>query len=138
MILEDRGVKTEAFINLQDAVKARIYLSKTSLENFKCLLKEHSLGSKFHLPFILEQLYMLGLDFKDNNEKRAIRNTIFERLLRYSMSHSLRQVKFKARIPVPRSYQLVGVADEGQAYIQEGANPDDVFTLKEGRIFGTI
>jgi RNA-dependent RNA polymerase len=36
------------------------------------------------------------------------------------MNHSFREVKFKARIPVPQSYQLVGVADEGQAYINEG------------------
>jgi hypothetical protein len=45
-------------------------------------------------------------------------------------------MKFKARIPVPRSYQLVGVADEGRAYINEGAQPDKVFTLREKEIYG--
>jgi RNA-dependent RNA polymerase len=54
------------------------------------------------------------------------------------MNHSLREVKFKARIPVPKSYQLVGVADEGQAYIKEGVNEEDVFTLGEGRIYGAF
>ena len=34
-------------------------------------------------------------------------------------------------------YQLVGVADEGRAYINEGAK-DDVFTLKEGFVYGTF
>jgi hypothetical protein len=37
-------------------------------------------------------------------------------------------VKFKAK---PESYQTVGVADEGQTYINEGEDPDKVFTLKE-------
>jgi RNA-dependent RNA polymerase len=138
MVLEDRGVKKETLIDLQDAKKALIYLSRDSLENFIDLLKSESLGGKFHLPFILEQLSVLGLDFKDSRDKKAIGSAFFGRLLRFSMSHSLRQMKFKARIPVPRSYQLVGVADEGQAYINEGANPDDVFTLGEGRIYGTI
>lgn len=55
-------------------------------------------------------------------------------MVRDSMNHSLREMKFKARIPVPRSYQLVGVADEGHAYIKEGARPDKVFTLGEKQI----
>jgi hypothetical protein len=54
------------------------------------------------------------------------------------MDHSLRGVKFKARIPVPKSYQLVGVAGEGQAYIKEGVNEEDVFTLGSGMIYGAF
>ena len=45
-------------------------------------------------------------------------------------------MKFKARIPVPHSYQLVGVADEGQAYIKEGVDPANIFTLHEKEIYG--
>ena len=37
----------------------------------------------------------------------------FERLLRFSLNHSLRDIKFKPRIPVPKSYHLVGVVVEG-------------------------
>jgi hypothetical protein len=33
---------------------------------------------------------------------------------------------------------LVGVADEGRAYIQEGVDEDHVFTLKPGTIYGTF
>jgi RNA-dependent RNA polymerase len=54
------------------------------------------------------------------------------------MNHSLCEVKFKARIPVPKSYQLIGVADEGQASIKEGVNEEDVFTLGTGRIYGAF
>jgi RNA-dependent RNA polymerase len=139
MALEDRGVDKETFLDLQEKAKALIYHSKDSLENFSKLLTKYNLGGSFHLEFILEQLSKLGLDFKDGTDKKAIEGAFFERLVRYSMNHSLREVKFKARIPVPDSYQLVGVADEGQAYIEEGiASEDDVYTLEPGKIYGAF
>ena len=138
MALEDRGVDKEIFIKLQEKAKASIYRSSDSLERFSHLLTKHNLAGKFRLAFILEQLSKLGLDFRDKNEKKAIGSAFFERLLRFSMNHSLREVKFKARIPVPNSYQLVGVADEGRAYIKEGVKEEDVFTLGPGRIFGAF
>jgi len=138
MVLEDRDVRKEAFINLQEAAKAEVFLSEDSLTNFRRLLKSHGLGNKFHLSFILEQLYLLGLDLKNNAGERAIESAFVGRLLRCSMVHALREIKFKARIPVPNSYQLVGVADEGQAYIRDGMDPEDVFTLPENHIYGTI
>ena len=136
MVLDNRGVKTQAFLDLQEEAKASIYLSSTSLKEFRNQLVKHGLGSKFHLAFILEHLNKLGLDFKDNVDNKTIKSAFFERLVRYSMNHSLREVKYKARIPIPNSYQLVGVADEGRAYINEGAKEEDVFTLKEGFIYG--
>ena len=138
MALEDRGVEKDTFMDLQEMAKAKIYLSSDSLEKFRELLRDHGLGGKYHLGFIIEQLLKVGLDFKDGNNKKAIKSAFFERLLRFSIHHSLRAVKYKARIPVPKSYQLVGVADEGRAYINEGVNEDEVFTLKPGTIYGTF
>jgi len=136
MALEDLGVRKEAFMDLQEAAKRRIYLAGDSLPMFAGLLKSHGLGDKFRLAFVLEQLFKVGLDFKDHFHKKEIRSAFLGRLVRDSMNHSLREVKFKARIPVPHSYQLVGVADEGQAYIKEGEDPAKVFTLKEKEIYG--
>jgi RNA-dependent RNA polymerase len=136
MALDNRGVSKDAFLELQENAKRDIYLARDSLDKFKILLARHNLGGKFCLPFILEQLNKLGLDLKDNAKKKAIRSAFFERLLRYAMNHSLREVKFKARIPIPESYQLVGVADEGRAYSNECVKEEDVFTLKEGFIYG--
>ena len=138
MALEDRGVERETFMDLQERAKADVYHSRDSLKNFLKLLQDHGLGYKFHLSFILEQLIKLKLDFKASTDKKAIKSAFVERLLRFSIHHSLREVKFKARIPVPDSYQLVGVADEGRAYIKEGEDEDRVFVLKPGQIFGTF
>ncbi|KAI9446032.1 RdRP-domain-containing protein [Lactarius indigo] len=118
-----------------EEAKARIYLARDSLKVFASLLRSQTLGVKYHLPFILEQLIKLGLDFRDYLDKEAICSAFLGRLVRDSMNHSLRQMKFKAQIPVPHSYQLVGVADEGRAYINEGAQPDKVFTLGEKQIY---
>lgn len=136
MALEDRGVKKEAFIDLMEAAKAKIYMSSDSLTNFTEQLRDHSMGGQYRLSSIFEQLDRLGLDFRSGFNKTAIGRRFFESLLRYSMNHSLREVKFKARIPVPKSFQLVGVADEGRAYIDEGLREEDVFTLSPGRIYG--
>ena len=73
---------------------------------------------------------MLGLDFKDALSLGASFGSLWT-------TPSVKS-KFKARIPVPDSYQLVGVADEGQAYIEEDIDKDDVFTLEPGRIYGTF
>ena len=138
MALEDRGVEKDTFVALQEETKRKIYTGGDSLENFSGLLEEYYLGGKFHLGFVLQQLLKLGLDFKDGTDKKAIKSAFFQRLLHFSIHHSLREVKFKARIRVPKSYQLVGAADEGRAYINEGVSEDDVYTLKPGTIYGAF
>ena len=138
MALEDRGVKKGAFIDLMEVAKTKIYTSSDSLAKFTEQLSDHGMGGQYRLSFIFEQLDRLGLDLKSGLNKTAIGRPFFESLLRYSMNHSLREVKFKARIPVPKSYQLVGVADEGRAYINEGLREEDVFTLPSGRIYGAL
>ena len=138
MALEDRGAKKSAFIDLLEIAKAKIYISSDSMKNFAEQLRDQSMGGQYGLPFIIKQLTHLGLDFRAGINKTAIGRPFFESILRYSIRHSLREVKFKARIPVPNSYQLVGVSDEGRAYINEGLEEDDVFTLKPGRIYGAF
>jgi RNA-dependent RNA polymerase len=132
MALEDLGIQAGALMDIQDSVKARI----DSLEDIAGLLKSYSIGGSFRLVFILDQLAKLGLGPRDTFDKMAFGNAFIGRLLRDSAHHILRELKYKTQIPVSRSYQLVGVADEGRAYIREGVDPDTVFTLKEGFIYG--
>ncbi len=136
MALEDLGIQAGAFMDIQDSVKARISSASDSLEDITGLLKTYSIGGSFHLAFILDQLTKLGLGPRDTFDKMAFGNAFLGRLLRGSAHHMLRELKYKTEMPVSRSYRLVGVADEGQAYIREGVDPDTVFTLKEGFIYG--
>src|ERR1700759_1665723 len=106
MILEDRGVSKEAFIELQELAKRDVYTACDSLADFRKLLKANNLGNKFHVAFILEQLSLLGLDLTDRDGKKVIGNALFGRLLRYAINDTLRKMKHRARIPVPNSYQL--------------------------------
>ena len=136
MALEDLGIQTGALMDLQDSVKARISSASDSLEDITGLLKTYSIGGSFHLAFVLGRLNKLGLGPRDTFDTMAFGNAFLGRLLRDSAHYMLRELKYKTQIPVSRSYQLVGVADEGQAYIREGVDPDTVFTLKEGFIYG--
>jgi RNA-dependent RNA polymerase len=136
MALEDLGVKADALIDLQDVAKGLISSANDSLEGITGLLKTYTIGGPFRLAFIFDQLTKLGLGPRDTFNKTAFENAFLGRLLRGLAYHILRELKYEARIPVPRSYQLVGVADEGQAYIREGMDPGTVFTLKEGFIYG--
>ncbi|KAI0029220.1 RdRP-domain-containing protein [Vararia minispora EC-137] len=139
MVLEDRGVDKNAFIELQELAKMQVYTAQDSLPNFRNFLRASNLGLKFHLPFILEQLYLLGLDLTDRDGKRVLGNNLMGRLLRYGINNVLRDIKHRARIPVPKSYQLVGVADEGTTYVKEGHSKNgDIFTLKPGNIYACI
>ena len=136
MTLEDREVRLQAFLDLQEKAKASVYMASDSLANFRQLLRDTGLGLKFRVPFILERLEKLGLDFKPTKKMKAIDNPFLDRLVRYTTTHALRDMKYRARIRVPNSYLLVGVADEGQAYIQEGLDAESVLTLEQGQIFG--
>jgi RNA-dependent RNA polymerase len=136
MALEDRGVTKDTFIELQELAKQHVYTAQDSILSFHLFSRQNNLGGKYHLGFVLECLDLLGLDITATAGKRVIGNALFARLLRYSINSVLRNMKHRARIPVPNSFQLVGVADEGQMYIQEGMDPKDVFTLKPTQIFG--
>lgn len=141
MVLEDRGVPLDAFIKLQEKAKESIFTAQDSIANFVAFLRASRLGNDFHISFILGQLAskLFGLDLLDNSRDdvtATIDNPFLGRVLRSAINSRLRDLKHKAQIPVPGAYKLVGVADEGQAYIQEGLDPSSVFTLKGWEIYG--
>jgi RNA-dependent RNA polymerase len=105
-----------------------------SIEHFRAILRQHSLGIEFRVNKVMDHLNKLGLDLTDQNNATVINDPFLARLRRVVMNHVLRDIKHKGRIPVPKSYQLVGVADEGPAYKAKGL--ENVFILPEGQIFG--
>ncbi|KAK1227232.1 hypothetical protein PQX77_009776 [Marasmius sp. AFHP31] len=140
-ILEGQGVKTEAFETLVDRAVADVYGVDDSLSKSSTFMRDHSLGGKFNLSWILSQLEQMKCCI-GREEDRPSRDHVnidypFLRQLReVARMHVLREIKHQARIPVPDSYLLVGVADEGPVYEKEGHK--DVYVLPEGHIYACV
>jgi RNA-dependent RNA polymerase len=135
MFLEDLGVKRESFERLQDEAVADARTIHNSIESFCRILDMHNLGGKYHLSYTLKRLKERhGLDLHPQNDVPGVDNQFLQQVREVAMVTVLRDIKHGARIPVPESYLLVGVADEGPAYEMNGHK--DVFTLGEGQIYG--
>ncbi|KAF7322454.1 RNA-dependent RNA polymerase [Mycena chlorophos] len=136
MALEDRHVRQEAFMKLQDFAIADARTIDDGIMQFRNFLRNHSLGSPYRLSFILERLEKLGLDLKPTLRMPGIDNPWFSQLRQVSMNNVLHDIKHGARIPIPESHLLVGIADEGPAYKKRGL--ENVYELPPGKIYACI
>ncbi|TCD64916.1 hypothetical protein EIP91_003452 [Steccherinum ochraceum] len=137
MILEDRGVQKASFMRLQNDAISDIHTASDTLEQAGQFLRGHALGMSFNLYYIMEGLRAMGMGIQDEDGiKYALADAFFDRLITVSKSTVLRDLKYKARIPIKDSYHLLGVADEGPAYEREGK--PNVYMLKAGEIFGPV
>lgn len=137
MILEDRGVKKESFMTLQEAAVADARTIDDSLIKFQSLLKKHQLGGSYRLESLVSRVMGIGLDIGPGNPEQRIENPFWSRLRHFAMTHVLRDIKHGARIPIPQSYHLVGVADEGPAYVGQSGF-ENVYTLGPNKIYGKV
>ncbi|EKM55297.1 uncharacterized protein PHACADRAFT_173398 [Phanerochaete carnosa HHB-10118-sp] len=137
MVLEDRGVIKQAFLELQEAAVAAIHMSSDSVMQCRQLFREHSLGGSYRLSYVWQLLNAVGLGMEhEENIRVVLQDPFFERLVQFAKNDVLRSIKHNARIPVLGSYLLVGVADEGPAYEAEGC--ENVFKLEEGQIYACV
>ncbi|GJE87096.1 RdRP-domain-containing protein [Phanerochaete sordida] len=137
MVLEDRGVSKQAFLDLQEAAVAAIHMSSDSVLQCRHLFREHSLGGSYRLSYIWQLLNAVGLGMEHEKDKRVVlRDPFFETLVQFAKNDVLRSIKHNARIPVLDSYLLVGVADEGPAYEAEGC--ENVYKLEKGEIYACV
>lgn len=137
MVLEDRGVDKQAFLDLQERAVAKIHMASDTIENCRSLFREHHLGTAYRLPYIWQFLRSVGMGMRAEHDPppRVVLNDPFlERLIQFAKNDVLRSIKHNARIPIEDSFLLVGIADEGPAYEQGGLT--DVVSLKEGEIYG--
>lgn len=133
MVLEDRGAPKEVFMNLQKIAVADARMAHDSADLFAKLLESHHLSYNYRLAEILRRLNTLGLELKPNHLQQPLDTPFLARLRACAINHVLREVKHEARIPIPNSYMLVGVADEGPAYVEKGLK--NVHCLPQGKIF---
>lgn len=135
MVLEDRGVSQEAFLKLQKRAIGNVHMSSDTVLRARQLFREQQLGGAYRISYIFQCMHALGLGME--YEKTALyqlKDPFFERVIQYAKNHVLRAMKHAARIPIPDSYLLVGVADEGPAYQARGM--ENVFCLSEMQIYG--
>ncbi|KAI1797788.1 RdRP-domain-containing protein [Ganoderma leucocontextum] len=114
MLLEGLGVPYESFKKLQDDAVRDAQQSVASLSRSGRLLEIHGLGVSFRLPSAMLGLSKLGLG--------PLNHDVFWRqTMDFAINHVLRELKHRARIPVPgpESWTLVGVADV-HGYLQPG------------------
>ncbi|OBZ65791.1 RNA-dependent RNA polymerase 1 [Grifola frondosa] len=130
-LLEDRGIDKKAFVSLQDRAKADIYTATDSITQTISFLKAHQLGTSYRLPILLQRLGTIGLGMARESSTGVLQDPFLDRLILYAKNHVLRDIKHAARMPIPDSYLLVGVADEGPAYVADGCQ--DVLTLNKQR-----
>lgn len=136
-LLEGVGVRKESFLALQNLAVASARTVDDSILRFNSVLASHTLGVGYRLQYIMERLRGYNMDLKSEGLGTiSMDNPFFSQLRQVAMNDILRDIKHSARIPIPDSYLLVGVADEGPAY--EAAGYTNVFKLQESQIFGEL
>lgn len=115
MILEGLGVPHNVFQDFQDQAVEETQHAMERLSSASRLLQVHGLGLAFRIPSIMTGLAKLNMD-------NLARDPLFDQLLRLAVYHVLRDLKYRARIPIPNAWTLIGVADT-HSYLKE----DEVF-----------
>lgn len=113
MLLEGLGVPYETFKRFQDIAVEETEEAVETLENAATLLECHGLGASYRLPSVMRCLVRLKPDIS------LLGDPFHDKFMEFGKNHVLRDLKHKARIPVPRAWTLVGVADEYK-FLQEG------------------
>ena len=155
VVLEDRKIPSEVFLDIQTDALADIQGAQESIATACRFLYANGLGWGFSMRYILEQLGKLGFDLKkrpeiaridddptdaNNTDQWVLNNKFMLSALKFAEFHVLRDIKHRARIPVKDSYVLVGVADEGPEYRKRKINRIDgkkIYCLTSENVFGT-
>ncbi|TDL18602.1 RdRP-domain-containing protein [Rickenella mellea] len=124
ILLEHHGVPDETFINLQDLAIRTVQRARDSFSHSFTLFSQHGLGGSFRLPSLFNSIQQeLNLDLGDDED--GLHHHLINTSITYGMTHVLRGLKHRARIPIPGCYTLIGVADEWDC-------------LNEGEIYATV
>ncbi|KAG2003550.1 calcium:hydrogen antiporter [Coprinopsis cinerea AmutBmut pab1-1] len=129
--LHDRPL--EVFEELQRMAVADAMTIDASIDQFSRLMQMHGLGNPFKITYLLEHVEALGLSLEELDQVsplwKALRDVAFKTVMA--------GIRYEARIPVPKSWVLVGVADEGPAYKGQPGY-ENVYCLPENCIFVCI
>ena len=115
-ILEDRGVSPGVFLRLQETALQDARALRASLTGSAKLLEMNGLGEAFDVPKLFRRLADLTRkdDFDEFAEESEGGGTFLQHCLKNAFADICRMLKYKARLPVPEGYLVVGTADETQ------------------------
>ena len=99
-ILEDLNVPEKSFLDLQAKAVEELRMTTRSAVNAASFLQRHSIGKGARLPWLIRELWALGLSFTDDD---FLRNT-----LEIAVLNELRELKHRSRIRVKEGVTLYG------------------------------
>jgi hypothetical protein len=110
-ILEDLGTEERFFLDLQAREVNRLRSTTQNPFNASLFLQRHLIGENTHLPWLINKLTSLNLNYQLDGFLRNV--------LEMAVLIELRLLKHKTRIPVPKGWHLHGIMDE-TGYLKEG------------------
>ncbi|CAE6449490.1 unnamed protein product [Rhizoctonia solani] len=114
MILETANkVPADIFLSLQAQAVKETRESMRFFHTAADLLEIHGLGASFKLPSLFTRLQHIGIELEYCNTLGI------KTIIKDAETDILRELKHRARIPVPESWKLVGIADEFN-FLEEG------------------
>lgn len=125
MILDHLGVEHDVIVNAQYQVLMETSRACTiALGSLARIVDEYGLGRPFKFHRLLLHLIKGGLHYRDLFQDSRPVTKFFQRVGDAILVNIKRDVKHRARIPIPNSYTLVGVADV-HGYLK----PAEVFSM---------
>ncbi|KAK1223808.1 hypothetical protein PQX77_013332 [Marasmius sp. AFHP31] len=115
MLLDGLGVPYETFEKYQDKAVKQAQDATQSLDGAARMLESHGLGTSYRLTSVLLALSRLGID-------NLAWDSFYRKMMQYAVHHALRDLKNHARIPIPKAWNLVGVAD-----VHHFLGPNEIF-----------
>lgn len=129
-ILEDLGVQDDAFLKLQADAVEKLRMTTESPINAGNFLKRQDVGKAAKLPWLVRELWDIGLSYRKDDFLRNI--------VELCVLAELREIKHRSRIRVDEGVTLYGIMDETD-YLAEGQiycsfDKEGERTIQTGRV----
>lgn len=110
VLLEFHGVPHDVFLSLQKHATDAVERARHSFTEASKLCLHHGLGSSFRLSSLFSNMVsQLGIN---DTSLRALGCNLINKVVDYGATQVLRDIKYRARIPIHGSWTLLGVSDE--------------------------
>ncbi|GAB1736230.1 hypothetical protein NU219Hw_g6903t1 [Hortaea werneckii] len=121
-ILEDLGIPTQVFLDLQKEAMDKLRCMTDSAVNTAALLEAIESTKATKMPSLINLLHEVGLDYRQDH--------FLYRIVEMALVNQLREIKYRGRIPIEQGFTLYGIMDEtgflqeGQVYVVTQAGPN--------------